>query len=125
MAYAEEEYYRAQGTDNGNRNRVLPLSGKSNSQPQPQLAGASQVETQEAKIDALAKKLEDLRNILQTMTVRKQRSKYCAYCRVVDHNLAECPYNPPRGVCFDCHRPNCRRGHDGCPGPQNGNVNAD
>ncbi len=43
-------------------------------------------------------------------------SPYCPYCRNDSHSLANCTRKPPIGTCFDCRRPNCRRGRPGCPG---------
>lgn len=43
-------------------------------------------------------------------------SPYCPYCRNDSHSLANCTRKPPLGYCFDCRRPNCRRGKPGCPG---------
>ena len=70
MAYAEEEYYQAQGMSNASSNSILPLSGQFNSKSQPPVADASHVKTQENKIDILTEKLEELSNKLQTVTKR-------------------------------------------------------
>ncbi len=43
-------------------------------------------------------------------------SPYCPYCRNDTHSLSNCTQRPPVGTCFDCRRPNCRRGKPGCPG---------
>lgn len=40
---------------------------------------------------------------------------FCAYCRVNSHTLEQCKKAPGPGLCFDCHRANCRRGKPGCP----------
>ncbi len=42
--------------------------------------------------------------------------QYCAYCRKSTHSLRNCSHKPPVRACFDCKRPNCRRGKPGCPG---------
>ena len=73
MAYAEEEYYQAQGMSNASSNSILPLSGQFNSKSQPPVADASQVKTQENKIDILTEKLEELSNKLQTVTKRSHK----------------------------------------------------
>lgn len=123
MTYAEEEYYQAQGFSTS-RNRVLPISGNLNPQSPPSVASASQVGNQN-EILALTKKLEELSKKLEKVSLRKQRnSKYCSFCRVTDHNISDCPHNPPLGVCFDCLQRTCRRGKPNCPGPVNrSNVN--
>ncbi|XP_076037036.1 uncharacterized protein LOC143022622 [Oratosquilla oratoria] len=121
MLYAEEEYYRAQGMSRGNRNRTMPISGAGSSQSPTPVTGTPQVGNSE--IDTLTKEVRELSKRVEKISMRTPQSSntYCAFCRVTDHNLSACPHNPPRGVCFDCHRPNSRRGHTGCPGQANKN----
>lgn len=120
MTYAEEEYYQAQGLNSSHRNRVLPLSGNLTPQSPPSVAVASQVGSQN-EIAKLTKQLEDLSKKLGQLSKGKSNGKYCSFCRVTDHNISECPQNPPLGVCFDCYQPKCRRGRSTCPGPVNRN----
>ena len=40
---------------------------------------------------------------------------FCVYCRTSTHTLEQCRKAPGPGLCFDCHRANCRRGNPGCP----------
>ena len=70
------------------------------------------------RLDGLEQKLRQVGN---ATTPRKYpvESKYCSYCRSTSHNLRDCRLNPPRGVCFDCRRPNCRRGLPTCTGKIN------
>ena len=42
-------------------------------------------------------------------------SRFCAYCQTNTHSLDQCRNAPGPGLCFDCHRANCRRGNPGCP----------
>ena len=51
----------------------------------------------------------------QVYRMNNNSTPYCAFCRTKNHTLAKCPENPPRGVCFDCLRPECRRGNKDCP----------
>ena len=43
-------------------------------------------------------------------------NSYCAHCKSTSHDLRDCRSKPPPGCCFDCLRPNCRRGNRDCPG---------
>ena len=119
MTYAEEEYYRAQGMNSSSMNRVLPISSNASPQSSQPVTNANQVVMQKNEVEKLSKKLEDLTRQLEKMSSKKQKKneKYCSFCRVTDHNLSDCPLDPPKGVCFDCFQPNLRRGHNGCPGP--------
>lgn len=123
MTYAEEEYYKALEMNNCNGNRVLPISNNGSSHSSTVVKGNHPVGIQNNEIEKLTKKLEELSKKIQSSNLKKLNSnkKYCAYCRVDDHSLTECPFHPPRGVCFDCLEPNKRRGHKGCPGPVNNN----
>ena len=46
-------------------------------------------------------------------------SVYCPYCRATSHRATECWRRPTPGSCYDCLRPNCRRGQPNCPGRAN------
>ena len=43
-------------------------------------------------------------------------SPYCFFCKSSSHEFKNCRSKPPPGCCFDCLRPNCRRGNRDCPG---------
>ena len=96
------------------RRRVQAISAPTPSQL-PSTAGNNVPKPDPAMQDVL-KQLGDLKNKLENLSKKGNNRKYCAFCMVRDHNLADCPNNPPRGVCFDCNRPNCKRGHVNCPG---------
>ena len=118
--YAEEEYYKELEFNSFNGNRVLPISGSGSPQSVKPVNNNPQVGTPSNEIEKLKKKVEELSKIVGKNSVKKTKTgKYCAFCRVDDHNITECPFHPPRGVCFDCYQPNRKRGHDGCPGPVN------
>lgn len=81
-------------------------------QPTPPANPGTSIPKQEnselkAQLEALNLKVERL---------TRNQSKFCPYCRTRSHNLRDCNKHPPLGVCFDCARPNCRRGRPGCPG---------
>ncbi|XP_068205613.1 uncharacterized protein [Palaemon carinicauda] len=122
MAYAEEEYYRAQGIILSNNNRVLPISGAESSQSPIPVRNTPPVGTPCNEIEKLTRKLNELNKKIEKVSMTRQNNikKYCAFCKVATHNLSDCPYSPPKGVCFDFHQPNVRRGHVGCPGQLGG-----
>ncbi|XP_064093396.1 uncharacterized protein LOC135206101 [Macrobrachium nipponense] len=60
MTWAKEEYYRAQGMNGSNGNRVLPISGTGNPQSSTPVTGVQQGKIQRSELDNLRKKLEEL-----------------------------------------------------------------
>ena len=76
----------------------------------------SKGQAKDGKVEALQREIQALKARLGDRPGGGRRPKYCAFCLTQGHNLAECPRNPPRGVCFDCLQPNLRRGHVNCSG---------
>lgn len=113
IEFVEYEYHLATISGDVTQRRVLPVNN-SNSQPQPVVNSNAH---NPADLQDLRKQISDLSNKLRKFSKNKENNQYCAYCKVRDHKLSECPRNPPRGVCFDCHKPNCKRGSAKCPGP--------
>ncbi|XP_068235691.1 uncharacterized protein [Palaemon carinicauda] len=109
----EYEYHLAIISGTVTQRRVLPVHN-SNSLPKPAVNSSAQTTS---KLEDLEKQISELSNQLKRLGKKKGNNQYCAYCKVRDHKLSECPHNPPRGVCFDCHRPGCKRGSAQCPGP--------
>lgn len=79
------------------------------------------------KVNTVTEKTEnaqvlDLRNQVEQLTqkltqVTQPRSQlWCSKCRTSTHNTQECRSQPRRSLCYDCNRPNCRRGDPRCPG---------
>ena len=68
---------------------------------------------------SLTSQIETLQAHVKQLTDRINKGQgpkiYCAFCRCTEHNLAKCPRNPPRGVCFDCLQKGFKRGHEDCP----------
>ncbi len=85
-----------------------------------------QFETLQQKLENLSKKMAQMTKHPRNFQCPRCRtddhtrsncpSPYCPYCRSDSHSLASCTKRPPPGTCFDCKRPNCRRGKPGCPG---------
>ena len=98
------------------RRNVFPVNKSSFSRSQP--TNADHTSCTDPKILKMEKQLNELCNKFKTFGNKKANNadKYCAFCRVREHSLTECPNNPPIGVCFDCLRPNCKRGAASCPG---------
>ncbi len=74
------------------------------------------------EIEDLRKQVRELKASLSTRRppMTKPPVKYnCPYCQKSNHSLRECWRAPPPGHCFDCRRPNCRRGSANCPGRSN------
>ena len=64
--------------------------------------------------------MDDLKAQLKSLAEKVERlgkdKTFCPYCRSNTHDLRNCSKCPAPGTCFDCLRPNCRRGSPGCPG---------
>ena len=78
-------------------------------------------EISQSEVDELKRQVRELKAQLATTpskpsNISRSPAKYCAYCRSNSHTLADCWRKPPLGHCFDCRRPGCRRGSQGCPG---------
>lgn len=98
----------------GNKN-IFPVTS-TNSTPPLAMPSSSSNSTDDL-VRSLQKQVKELQNKLRTKTT------WCAYCRTTDHLLKDCPKHPPRGVCFDCFKPNCYRGRSDCPkSSQNKNM---
>ena len=67
MLLAEEEYYRGQGKYLGQKERLLPLSGKRNPQTPPSIAPANPVESPQKEVECLTKQLEELKKEIQNV----------------------------------------------------------
>ena len=112
----EYERHLAMSVKEGTELRVLPIN---TSIPQPQaVTNSPDSNNTPPELQNLQKQVSDLSEQLRKFSRRKGQyanKKWCAFCRSADHNLVECPKNPPKGVCFDCLRPNCKRGSKDCP----------
>ena len=98
--------------------RSVPVNATTIPRPQPSkdTGGAS------GGLEEVCDKIEKMVERFEKQMSRRKgfAPKYCAFCQAKGHNLSECPKDPPRGVCFDCHRPNCKRGAAECPGTAGG-----
>ncbi|XP_064093851.1 uncharacterized protein LOC135206363 [Macrobrachium nipponense] len=113
IEFVEYEYHLATISGDVTQRKVFPVKN-CNSQPQPVVNSNANTTTE---LQDLKRQISDLSNKLKKFSKNKENNQYCAYCKVRDHKLSECPCNPPKGVCFDCHKPNCKRGSTKCPGP--------
>ena len=113
LGMVEREWQLSRAAGDPQYRRVLPIT-TTPSFPLPEVSGESQGDLKDVLL-SLKKGVTTLNEELKNISKTGGKGKYCAYCKVKDHNLKECPHNPPRGVCFDCRRPYCRRGAEGCP----------
>ena len=73
------------------------------------------------RLEELEGRLRQLNTVQQSSQPSREHraSPYCPYCRATSHRPAECWRRPTPGSCYDCLRPNCRRGQPNCPGRAN------
>ncbi len=69
-----------------------------------------------SETDQLKNQLKELSEKMALINSRPQLGPYCTYCKSNTHASQECYRRPPPGECYDCWRPNSRRGNAGCPG---------
>ena len=115
LRFLEPHYNSAVIQGDVTRRRVQAISTPSSSQLPSNHSDHNSSRSDPATLD-LMKQVSELKGRLDSLSSRSSNRRYCAFCMVRDHNLAECPKNPPRGVCFDCLKPQCKRGHVNCPG---------
>lgn len=94
------------------RNPVQSQQPLTSSQPDPVLEG---LENLKQSMEVMKQRLEVL-EMRSNVAKYQARTKYCTYCKIPGHELGECKKRPRLGRCFDCDRPNCRRGNPECPG---------
>ncbi len=68
-----------------------------------------------AQVSDLKQQVEELTHKLAQVS-HPRRQMWCNNCRTTTHHTRECRRQPRRSVCYDCKRPNCRRGEPNCPG---------
>ena len=63
----------------------------------------------------------ELKKQVDELTIKLQQSNqpretvWCNYCKTTNHHTKACRNRPRYVACFDCNKPNCRRGHPQCP----------
>lgn len=94
------------------RNRLeYPLTTTS-SPPDPVVES---IERLKQSVESLSHKLEVL-EAKASVTKYQSSPRYSVFCKTTGHEVRDCRRKPRLGRCFDCDRPNCRRGNPDCPG---------